>query len=128
MRGSLPEEVADGEKPTTYWFAMVHPASDEQLGEIGLVDLSWPHRRAGLSILVLPEARRSGIGREAIELLVRWSQSELGLNRIEVRTLPENAAMQGLAEAAGFSREGVLRAYEFARGRFVDNVVYSRLP
>ena len=128
LRGTLPEDGEGGEEPKTYWFAMVHPTSGEQLGEIGLVDISRPHRRAGVSILVLPGARRAGIGREAIELLVQWAQNELGLHRIEVRTLPENAPMQRLAEAAGFAREGVLRDYEFARGRFVDNVVYSRLP
>jgi RimJ/RimL family protein N-acetyltransferase len=36
--------------------------------------------------------------------------------------------MQGLAEASGFMREGVLRDYSFERGRFVDIVVYARLP
>jgi len=36
--------------------------------------------------------------------------------------------MQRLAEASGFMREGVLRDYTFERGRFVDDVVYARLP
>jgi ribosomal-protein-alanine N-acetyltransferase len=106
---------------------IAHPRSGEQIGEIGLVGISWPNRRAGLSILVLPGSRRSGIGREAIELLVGWAQAELGLHRIELRTLPENAPMQGLAEASGFVREGVLRDYAFERGRFVDHIVYARI-
>jgi RimJ/RimL family protein N-acetyltransferase len=76
---------------------------------------------------VLPGSRRTGVGRDAIELVVGWAQSELGLRRIELRTLSENVPMRGLAEAAGFTREGVLRDYAFERGRFVDNVVYARL-
>ena len=60
--------------------------------------------------------------------MVRWAQGELDLHRIELHTLPENAAMQGLAEASGFTREGVLRDYTFEGGRFVDNLIYSRLP
>lgn len=56
------------------------------------------------------------------------AQGELGLHRIEVHTLPENAPMQRLAEASGFTRESVLRDYNFERGRFVDNVVDARLP
>jgi RimJ/RimL family protein N-acetyltransferase len=36
--------------------------------------------------------------------------------------------MQGLAEAAGFEHEGILREYTFERGRLVDHVVYARLP
>ena len=51
---------------------------------------------------------------------------ELGLHRIELHTLPENAPMHALAEASGFMREGVLRGYTFERGRFVDNVVYAQ--
>lgn len=128
LRSTVPEGFQDREERQAYWFAITHPETGEPIGEIGLVGISWPNRRAGLSILVLPRSRRAGVGREAIELLVGWAQGELGLHRIEVHTLPENAPMQRLAEAAGFVREGVLRGYNFERGRFVDNVVYARLP
>jgi RimJ/RimL family protein N-acetyltransferase len=128
LRNSFNEDAQDEEKPTSYWFVIADPDSDEVVGEIGLVDISWPNRRAGVSILVLPGSRRAGIGREAIELLVNLAQGELDLHRVELHTLPENAPMQGLAEAAGFVREGVLREYSIDRGRLVDNVVYARLP
>jgi ribosomal-protein-alanine N-acetyltransferase len=128
LRGTFPEDGESGEEREAYWFVIARPESGEPIGEIGLVGISWPNRRAGLSILVLPGSRRSGVGREAIELLVGWAQGELGLHRIELRTLPENAAMQGLAAASGFIREGVLRGYAVERGRFVDNVVYARIP
>ena len=128
LRSTFPEDDQHGEERTAYWFAITHPERDEPIGEIGLIGISWPNRRAGLSILVLPACRRAGVGREAIELVVTWAQNELGLHRIELHTLPENAPMQGLAEASGFIREGVLRDYTFERGRFVDNVVYARLP
>ena len=127
LRSTFPEGGQAGEERTAYWFAIVAPEGGELIGEIGLVGISWSNRRGGLSILVLPGCRRAGVGREAIELLVGWAQSELGLHRIELHTLPHNAPMQGLAEAAGFRREGVLRDYAFERGRFVDNVVYARL-
>jgi ribosomal-protein-alanine N-acetyltransferase len=128
LRSTFTEDAQDGERRKDYWFAITLPESGESIGEIGLVGISWPSRRASVSILVLPGSRRTGIGREAMELLVRWAQGELGLHRIQLHTLPENAPMQGLAEASGFVREGVLRDYGFERGRFVDNVVYARLP
>lgn len=127
LRSTFPEDSESAEERRAHWFAMVHPESDEPIGEIGLIGISWPDRRAGLSILVLPGWRRSGVGREAIDLLVGWAQGDLGLHRIELRTLPENVPMQRLAEASGFVREGVLRDYAIERGRFVDNVVYARL-
>ena len=128
LRSTFPEDGQNREERKAYWFAIVHPESGELIGEIGLVGISWPNRRAALSVLVLPASRRAGVAREAIELLVRWAQDELGLHRIELHTLPENAPMHALAEASGFMREGVLRGYTFERGRFVDNVVYARLP
>jgi RimJ/RimL family protein N-acetyltransferase len=128
LRSTFPADGQSDEERKDYWFVIAHPQSGEPIGEIGLVGISRPNRRAGLSILVLPGSRRSGIGREAIELLVGWAQGELGLHRIELRTLPENLPMQGLAEASGFMREGVLRDYAVERGRFVDNVVYARIP
>ena len=128
LRSTFPADDQSDEERKSYWFVIAHPKSGAVIGEIGLVGISWPNRRAGLSILVLPGSRRSGIGREAIELLVGWAQGELGLHRIELRTLAENLPMQGLAEASGFMREGVLRDYAVERGRLVDNVVYARIP
>ncbi len=128
LRSTFPEDGKNGEERKAYWFAIAHPESGKLIGEIGLVEISWPDRRAGLSILVLPGSRRVGVAREAIDLLVGWAQGELLLHRIELHTLPENAPMQRLAETSGFMREGVLRDYTFERGRFVDNVVYARFP
>jgi RimJ/RimL family protein N-acetyltransferase len=128
LRSTFAEEGLNGEEREAYWFVIAHPESGEPMGEIGLVGISWPNRRAGLSILVLPGYRRAGVAREAIELLVEWAQGDLGLHRIELHTLLENAPMQGLAEASGFRREGVLRGYTLERDSFVDNVVYARLP
>lgn len=128
LRSTLPDDSKKREEHRDYWLTITDPETADVIGEIGLVAISWPNRRAGLSIMVLPSARRRGVAREAIELLMKWAVGDLGLHRIELHTLPENTPMQRLAEATGFTREGVLREYAFERGRFVDNVVYARLP
>ena len=127
LRDSFPAVEAPEDERTDWWFAITRPGEDEPIGEIGLVDFARRHRRAGLSILVLPRHRRTGAALEAIGLVDRWAREQLGLHRLEIHTLPENEGMQRLAEAAGFTREGVLRGYRYERGRFTDNVVYSRL-
>lgn len=128
LRSTFPDDGQHAGQRPAHWFVIAQPESGEVIGEIGLVGISWPNRRAGVSILVLPGSRRAGVGREALELLVGWAHGELGLHRIQLHTLPENTPMQRLAEASGFVREGVLRDYTFERGRFVDNVAYARLP
>jgi RimJ/RimL family protein N-acetyltransferase len=128
LRRTFPADEETAERPKSQWLAIADPQSDDPIGEIGLVGISWPNRRAGLSIFVLPGARRDGVGREAIELLMAWAHGDLGLHRVEIRTLPENTAMRALAEASGFIQEGVQRDYTYERGRFVDHVVYTRFP
>ena len=127
LRSTFVQGSDEGQQRTSCWFTITRPESDEPIGEIGLVAISWSDRRAGVSIQVLPGHRRAGAAREALDLLIQWAHSELSLHRIELHTLPENAAMQSLAEASGFAREGVLRDYTFERGRFVDNIVYGRI-
>jgi RimJ/RimL family protein N-acetyltransferase len=51
------------------------------------------------------------------------------LRRLQVHTNTENVASQRVAERAGFTREGVLRAYNArSDGTRADAVVYSLLP
>ena len=127
LRSTFVEDSASDKERDAYWFVIADPQNGSPIGEIGLVEIRPAHRRCGLSIHVLPGLRRAGVGREAIEVLLAWAHSELGLHRVELHTLPENLPMQRLAEATGFVRDGVLRDYRFERGRFTDNVVYSQL-
>ena len=41
----------------------------------------------------------------------RWALTEGGVERLELTTAPDNVASQRVAEKAGFTREGVLRAH-----------------
>jgi RimJ/RimL family protein N-acetyltransferase len=52
-----------------------------------------------------------------------------GVERLELTTHPENIPSQRVAEKAGFTREGVLRAHmKFPDGRRRDSVMFSLLP
>ena len=49
------------------------------------------------------------------------------LQRIEALIEPPNLSSQRLVEKIGFVREGLLRNYEFTRGKFDDLYMYSLL-
>jgi RimJ/RimL family protein N-acetyltransferase len=77
----------------------------------------------------VPEARGRGIITRALRLLCRYALSELGLERLELVTDPDNAASQRVAEKVGFRREGVLRSHlQHPDGRRRDSVMFSLLP
>ena len=81
-----------------------------------------------LPTLSPPFARGRGIATDALKLLTRWAFDQLGLQRLQLKADPDNAASQRVAEKAGYQREGLLRSSFVVRGRRSDSVLYSRLP
>jgi len=47
----------------------------------------------------------------AVRLVAGWAFGALGIERLNLLTMPGNAPSQRVAERAGFSREGLLRAW-----------------
>ena len=64
-----------------------------------------------------------------LKLIARWAFNEVGVQRLELTTAPENVASQRVAERAGFTREGVLRGLVATKAnRRQDTVLFSLLP
>ena len=97
------------------------------LGHVMLHTIAWRHRRAEVGYWLIPSARGRGIGRTAVSLLVDWAFAELGLDRIEITTTPDNEPARRLAESLGFTAEGVLVGRNLERGRRVDVLLLARL-
>jgi RimJ/RimL family protein N-acetyltransferase len=64
-----------------------------------------------------PEARGRGLTSDALQTVTRWFLGDAGA-----------AGSVRVAEAPGFTREGVLRQRFVLRGRRADVVMYSMLP
>lgn len=73
-------------------------------------------------------ARGQGAATIAVGLASRWAFTDLGIERLELTTAPDNAASQAVAGRAGFTREGVLRAAMRTRHGRRDSVLFSLLP
>jgi len=91
----------------------VHPA-DPAIGELGY--------------MIGPRARRRGVATRAVELITAWGFAKLALSRIEILVDPRNEPSFRVAESAGYTREGILRAYRPSRnGGRLDLAIYARL-
>lgn len=104
---------------------IVERESDVCRGQLDVERVDWDNLVAEVAIWVAPERRGRGFGSRALRLVSRWLIEECGLHRVAVLTEPDNGPMIGAAERAGFSREGVLRAYRRRRGRRIDVLVLS---
>jgi RimJ/RimL family protein N-acetyltransferase len=121
VRGCL--EAGDDRRP----FAIVDAESGRLLGSIDM--RVNPMRTGHIGYWVAAEARGRGVCTKALRALCRWALDDLGLERLELLTDPENVASQRVAEKAGFRREGVLRSHLLHRdGRRRDSVMFSLLP
>ena len=100
--------------------------TDLLLGAIGIRILDVG--AAQLGYWVAPEARRRGVATQALTLVARWATAHLRLERVQLFTDVENPASMRVAERAGFSREGLLRAWYELRGERRDAVMFSLLP
>ena len=85
--------------------------------------------RGSLGYWLLEGGRGKGRATRAVRLVASWALAEMRLGRLQLHTDPENVASQRVAERAGFTREGVLRAYNGrSDGTRADAFVYSLLP
>ena len=124
-RAFLDRSVAGWENATGASFAIVDAGHGGLLGSIG-VRFHEP-AAASVGYWVAEDARGRGIATQALRLVAHWVLRDVGVERVELVTDPENAPSQRVAERAGFTREGLLRRYLEIKGERRDCVMFSRL-
>jgi RimJ/RimL family protein N-acetyltransferase len=108
---------------------MITSASDDRvLGATGLGSIARGRETAEIGYWVATDARGAGIATRATRLMSRWAVLDLGVRRLELVAHVENDGSQRVAERAGFTREGVLRAYTVMGCGTADVVMFSLLP
>jgi RimJ/RimL family protein N-acetyltransferase len=112
-------------------FAILAPGSDDCLGQVRARAFDWDHARAELDLWLAPQARGRGLGRAALGLVSDWLLDACGIQRIELLVAPEDEPSLRVAAAAGFRREGILRAHSRDPGAVperADRILLSLLP
>lgn len=100
--------------------------SDSQLvGYIALEEVPGNARISELSMLLGPNFRSQGLGRESAALVVRFGFEELNLNKIEVQVLVENVVAIAAFTAVGFLPEGRRRDAIFRNGQYTDVLLFG---
>lgn len=106
-------------------FAVTVVATGEVVGSIGA-----PHMSDGVAEVgfwAAPGARGQGLTTAALRTITGWFLRERGAARVELLVEPANVGSVRVAEAAGFTREGLLRQRCLLRRRRADVIMYSML-
>ena len=67
-----------------------------------------------------------GYGRRILTLLCDYLQKQLGVRKVSLETVADNAPALGLYSKLGFVEEGRLKAQFYADGRFHDVLILSK--
>src|SRR4030095_9927647 len=96
-------------------------------GTICLWNFKKEHSRSEIGYILHPDHWRKGIMKEAINAVVDYGFTVLGLHSIEALLSPENIASSSVLESTGFIKEGHLKESIYFNGVFEDTAIYSKL-
>ncbi|MFF4503691.1 GNAT family N-acetyltransferase [Streptomyces sp. NPDC001401] len=108
-------------------FSVVELDGGALVGTATLWGIDLHHRFAHIGLGLLPSSRGKGYGTDVVAVLCHYGFVVRGLQRLQIETLSDNAAMLRSAERNGFVREGVLRSSAWVMGEFLDEVLLGLL-
>jgi len=116
------------------WFDGVHPAVVVEEGGriVGFASTSSYRPRecyakiAEFSVYVARDQRGRGVGRRALEALIKESAAA-GLHKLVSRIFPENVASRAACRSVGFREVGTYEAHGQLDGVWKDCVIVERL-
>jgi RimJ/RimL family protein N-acetyltransferase len=116
------EQAATDE--SRYAFTIYERSSWRAIGNCELVNVSMQHRRAEVGIMIgEPAMRGRGYGTEAVQLLLDYAFTVLGLHNVMLRVYAYNHAARRCYEKAGFREMGRRRESRWFNGQFWDEII-----
>ncbi|WP_432043883.1 GNAT family N-acetyltransferase [Streptomyces cadmiisoli] len=122
-----PRLVVDDKEQGLVQFSVVELEGSTLVGTATLWGIDNHNRSAHIGLGLLPSARGKGYGSDVVAVLCHYGFVVRGLQRLQIETLSDNAAMLRSAERNGFVREGVLRSSAWVMGEFLDEVLLGLL-
>lgn len=110
-------------KQGIYW-TIAKKSDNQMIGAIGLY-INNTHHRAEITYDLGKAYWRKGITLKAIQTVVEYALSHLGIARIEAVTRHENTASMALLKKAGFTHEGTLKNYRYYNGQAWDIEMFA---
>ncbi|MFC3993873.1 GNAT family N-acetyltransferase [Actinoplanes siamensis] len=109
-------------------FAGVERASGRLACHVTLFGADWSSKVTEIHYWTAVWARGRGFAAEAARAAGRWAVSELGFARVSLLSDMRNVGSLGVARAAGFRFEGVLRNASWTRSGRGDLASFSLIP
>ncbi|MEC1345272.1 GNAT family protein [Bacillus haynesii] len=113
---------------TRYDFAVCLKEGDRLIGDLSIMDIDRPNRKAGFRIaLHSPAYLNKGYGSEAVRLAMRFTFERLHLNRLQLEVFSHNIRAMKAYEKAGFKKEGTIREALYMNEQYSDEIIMGIL-
>ena len=108
-------------------WGLVLASSNQLIGTCGFTYIKTAHSRAEVGYAMSRLHWGHGLMTEALDAVLSYGFTALGLNRIEARTVVDNRMSQRVLEKCHMQYEGVLRQQMRIKGQYWDMKMYSIL-
>lgn len=122
------EKGMETHRISIFVFLLIDKETGLPIGECGFHTWTASHRRAEIFYNMRNEKyKQKGLMTEALEAVLKYGFTELGLHRIEALIADENEPSKRLLLRYGFSKEGTMREDYVVKGVNEDSDCYSLL-
>ena len=133
-----PHDFATAEQELKYWqslfdskrsiyWCIALKQNNMMIGTAGFNGILIGHDRAEISYDLDPEYWGKGLMLKSIKGILQYSDTILGLKRIQATVIIDNERSIKLLERCMFEREGYLKKYEIVEGQHKDYYMYARI-
>jgi diamine N-acetyltransferase len=96
------------------------------IGLIDLFDFDPKNKRAGIGIVIKNDADRSkGFGKEALDLLIKYSFKQLQLHQLFANIGADNVPSINLFTTFGFEKIGAKKDWNYSNNAFQDELLFQ---
>jgi UDP-4-amino-4,6-dideoxy-N-acetyl-beta-L-altrosamine N-acetyltransferase len=96
------------------------------IGTVGLTSIDYKNQIAELGVLIGDEGwQNKGMGKEALDLLIRFVFDEMNIRKIKATVFEENIPAIRLYKSCGFVEEGALQKEVYKNGEFKSVMVMA---
>ena len=110
---------------TTQLRLLIISKANEPMGFIDLFDYDAYNKRAGVSIVLIEMYRQKGYGKDALNLLVKYSFDKLFIHQLYCNVLEDNFASICLFESVGFTKVGIKKEWRYYKGVFKNEYLFQ---
>jgi RimJ/RimL family protein N-acetyltransferase len=96
-------------------------------GYVGLHDIDRHNRHCDVGIYLAKERWNQGLGQDALKAVVGFAFRHLGMRRVQLEVLAEDARAVGAYKKVGFVEEGTARERDWHDGRHKDVLLMAIL-